>query len=93
MVRPRHDGARLPPLLVDLPGGAYGKLTQIPLYALYLLYTHILAPYVLGRGRAPPQATHDKAPAASNEPALSKRQAKLQARQARGATVRQVRRA
>jgi len=66
-------------------------LTQIPLYALYLLYKHILAPYVLRRGRGP-QATQGKAPAA-NEPAQSKRQAKLQARQARGATVRQVRRA
>ncbi|WFD20781.1 hypothetical protein MCAP1_003035 [Malassezia caprae] len=63
----------------------------IPLYALYLLYTHILAPYVLGRSRAPPPATQGKAPDA-REPALSRRQAKLQARQARGA-VRPVRHA
>ncbi|KAI3614640.1 hypothetical protein CBS9595_003911 [Malassezia furfur] len=60
-------------------------LTQIPAYAAYLLYTHILRPYVFGRGAAPAAST--PAPAAgapADAPAVSKRQAKQQARASRG---------
>ncbi|KAI3623538.1 hypothetical protein CBS14141_003799 [Malassezia furfur] len=58
----------------------------IPAYATYLLYTHILRPYVFGRGAAPAASTPVPtagAPAADT-PAVSKRQAKQQARASRG---------
>lgn len=60
-------------------------LTQIPAYALYLLYTHILVPFVFG-GKSPlSRGTSAPAPApAAEEPQVSKRQAKQQARSARG---------
>ncbi|WFD24458.1 hypothetical protein MEQU1_003160 [Malassezia equina] len=60
----------------------------IPLYAGYLLYIYILAPYVGKRSGASPPGIQAKAP--STEPGLSKRQAKLQARQARRVQVRRT---
>lgn len=71
---------------MDVRGGRSLALTQIPAYATYLLYTHILRPYVFGRGAAPAASTPAPTAGASaaDAPAVSKRQAKQQARASRG---------
>ncbi|KOS13334.1 hypothetical protein Malapachy_0256 [Malassezia pachydermatis] len=62
----------------------------IPMYALYLFYAKILEPFVLrGRrmNRTAVAAPSKQATDSTTEPGLSKRQAKLQARQKRGTRV------
>lgn len=66
-------------------------LTQIPAYATYLLYTHVLVPYVLG-GQSPlRRARTPSAAPAQEEAPVSKRQAKQQARASRGTRRQTVR--
>ncbi|WFD28221.1 hypothetical protein MNAN1_003227 [Malassezia nana] len=60
------------------PGLTAYMLDMIPIYALYLLYTYILAPYVFKRHRAPTQAP--SAAPATEAQGPSKRQAKRQVR-------------
>ena len=55
---------------MDVRGGRSLALTQIPAYATYLLYTHILRPYVFGRGAAPAARTTHTAAAKDELPPL-----------------------
>ena len=102
MVCARRCCTRITAVLVDLCGGMFlfffffrapcNLLMQIPMYLSYLFYKNVFVPYILPRLRPVRHVSQGgyrgTAPSEDKGTSVSKRQAKMQARQARGGGVR-----